>query len=757
MRKHKKNAEYPGIFGRIALVVCGSGLALAALLYISFSGTVSGLIQSYTADQLYQIRDATDLMLENAKSTLLQYSANPDASRLLNAGSLGDLDTYLLLRNVQSASVGVPYSDKLYLYNQSMGRIYFQGKVYTTASFPDQDIVARLTDAGAVRKLYPISRSVPAYSSFQLGAGQTEEVYTFIFWESSPPAGAAVLNLSLQEIKSMIQSRNSDLGREIVITDAQGNVELGSQAYPFASNIGADPAFRSIYASGRDFGYSVQKIGGKPFLISYVSSDIFSWKYIRITPYAVISGSLLKSLLWALVIFLGVSLVALFAGSRLSKRLSGTIRRALAELEKKRRLEAGGVYAQRQKLLNEFLLCSGGDAGALSKRLAQAGIGFALDEPFRLVLLRIDRYQAYCATYAPEDRELFGYGVVNILNELSASMPRHEAADTGRGVFALIWNGASNGPLGDDEAVFRIVSEMQAGIRSYLGMTCSVAVGGVLGQFSELHDGFAEGMEAMSYRLCFGAGSVIDAAQVRLLKKKDAEPPEADVRGMLDRLFLGDEDAALADYDKILALAETCSFTSMQMSVLRILLALKGRMEERGMPSGAVNMEHYYQLMRDMPEMDSLEPLHREIGGLFGDIAARVRAFAQEQDTRLGKQLQQVRDTVGQRFHDPGFSAESLAACLNVNPGPLKRSFKADMGESLSEYINQIRLQKAKELLEGGDSPVSEIALLCGFSNVNYFYTLFKKKNGITANEYRNLNRISDGNGGDGEVPRAVE
>ncbi|MBO6286624.1 MAG: helix-turn-helix transcriptional regulator, partial [Bacilli bacterium] len=63
--------------------------------------------------------------------------------------------------------------------------------------------------------------------------------------------------------------------------------------------------------------------------------------------------------------------------------------------------------------------------------------------------------------------------------------------------------------------------------------------------------------------------------------------------------------------------------------------------------------------------------------------------------------------------------------------------FKKEIGKTINEYIIDRKLSKAKSLLKNTDRSLSEIAYFLCFSTQTYFHTLFKKKYGITPNEYR--------------------
>ncbi|MDO6602846.1 substrate-binding domain-containing protein [Arenibacter palladensis] len=83
------------------------------------------------------------------------------------------------------------------------------------------------------------------------------------------------------------------------------------------------------------------------------------------------------------------------------------------------------------------------------------------------------------------------------------------------------------------------------------------------------------------------------------------------------------------------------------------------------------------------------------------------------------------------------FNVEQLAVDLAISRMQLYRKVKATLGINVSDYLNNFRLDKAKQLLEKTDLTVSEIAYKTGFSSPNYFSTVFKKKYGAPPNSIR--------------------
>ena len=78
-----------------------------------------------------------------------------------------------------------------------------------------------------------------------------------------------------------------------------------------------------------------------------------------------------------------------------------------------------------------------------------------------------------------------------------------------------------------------------------------------------------------------------------------------------------------------------------------------------------------------------------------------------------------------------------LATVVNLSSGRLAHLFKSEVGVSPQRYLNNIRMEKAKELLENGVLSGKEIAAEVGIPNASRFCRSFKARYGLTPKEYR--------------------
>ncbi len=83
-------------------------------------------------------------------------------------------------------------------------------------------------------------------------------------------------------------------------------------------------------------------------------------------------------------------------------------------------------------------------------------------------------------------------------------------------------------------------------------------------------------------------------------------------------------------------------------------------------------------------------------------------------------------------------TVEEIAGSVHISGSACLRCFHQVMGTTPIQYVKNLRLEKAAELLKTTGKTAKEIALECGFNDVSYFTKSFREKTGCTPREYRN-------------------
>lgn len=96
-----------------------------------------------------------------------------------------------------------------------------------------------------------------------------------------------------------------------------------------------------------------------------------------------------------------------------------------------------------------------------------------------------------------------------------------------------------------------------------------------------------------------------------------------------------------------------------------------------------------------------------------------------------------ARSIIEANYDNESFGCPELCDALQMSRSHVHRKLIAELNISTSEFIKQIRLEKAKQLLVETSQPINEIAYKVGYSDANYFSRSFSKIYGIPPSQCR--------------------
>ena len=92
--------------------------------------------------------------------------------------------------------------------------------------------------------------------------------------------------------------------------------------------------------------------------------------------------------------------------------------------------------------------------------------------------------------------------------------------------------------------------------------------------------------------------------------------------------------------------------------------------------------------------------------------------------------------------YEKDITLESLSQHLHISKNHLSHIFIKNTGLKFTNFINNVRIDKSKKLINETNSSISYISNICGFKNQSYFSTVFKKYEKISPLEYRKKSRL---------------
>lgn len=114
----------------------------------------------------------------------------------------------------------------------------------------------------------------------------------------------------------------------------------------------------------------------------------------------------------------------------------------------------------------------------------------------------------------------------------------------------------------------------------------------------------------------------------------------------------------------------------------------------------------------------------------------KVKTSEQNISNRI--EIEKALEFIGGRFTEK-VALEDIARHVNYSPSHFSRLFKKEVGKTVPDYINTLRLNAAKKKLESGIENITEVAYSCGFSSPSHFASAFKAKFKCTPSDYSGM------------------
>lgn len=100
--------------------------------------------------------------------------------------------------------------------------------------------------------------------------------------------------------------------------------------------------------------------------------------------------------------------------------------------------------------------------------------------------------------------------------------------------------------------------------------------------------------------------------------------------------------------------------------------------------------------------------------------------------------LQELKHAVEENYSNPEFGVDEIANLLNISRSSLNRKMRDILNTTANNYIRDRKIAKAEELLRTSTLQINEICYKVGFTTPSYFIKCFRKKYGMSPNEYAN-------------------
>lgn len=268
------------------------------------------------------------------------------------------------------------------------------------------------------------------------------------------------------------------------------------------------------------------------------------------------------------------------------------------------------------------------------------------------------------------------------------------------------------------------------------GLECIITAGDMVDTLEELSVSHQSALARMKDHFFYDEPGMIGPDSLKLKTGLPARPQEAEssLAPLVDRLYFAMDIGNLAvipsliqESGDILTAAGLSEMAVKSYYVRTVtLLTNKLSLQYKELNQAHSRMDGQIQ---QIYKHTSLPQLQRYITGLLEQYAGGL--IRDDMDVLMKRMLDLIH-----RHYDENLKLETLADVFTYSSAYLGKLFKNSTGSSFNTYLDKIRIERSKELLDQG-CKIHQAAAEVGFSNVDYFREKFKKIEGISPSVYR--------------------
>ncbi|WP_068777065.1 response regulator [Paenibacillus sp. FJAT-26967] len=272
-------------------------------------------------------------------------------------------------------------------------------------------------------------------------------------------------------------------------------------------------------------------------------------------------------------------------------------------------------------------------------------------------------------------------------------------------------------------------------IKRHFGFNVTVGLGNPGAGCASIRKSYMESIVALQNRMALSGDEVIDYSAVESRTANIGFYPSEINENLLLHLRLHDWDGIQADlkeiYDYIRERHLSGDYTYMILAGL-VSLCLTHIYEVEKTVDEVFGSDFLpYREIRNKP---SLESTFEWLSGMY---LATMNASGSGKLSKAAKLLSLARSYIDEHYKNNELKVEEVSNHLYINSRYLRKIFKNELGLSVNDYITEVRMQKAKDLLSSGNNiRLSDISEMVGYSDPGYFSKTFKKHVGLSPSEY---------------------
>lgn len=578
--------------------------------------------------------------------------------------------------------------------------------------------------------------------------------------------GAVAVNVKEDLLYGLIRNQEEADRGETFVIDQEGIVVLHGDKTMLGKDISEYSYIRQILEANERSGTLKAEVDQTASSLFHVRAEYPNWTIVRVVPDVQLNRPLIlirnTLLALALLLFVAASVFAVMIGRwtykpvnrfihSMSNHLTGsaktpanrkytdefqyfesTVQDILLEREQLNRQVNESKPLIKWQLMSELLTNPHHKVETLTPYMYMLGLKL---HPGHYVAMSVE-FDNRDEIPTARDLQLYAYALCNVAEELMNAESQGLAAEMDNGKCAVIMSFEDeDDPKRHMLRAVAVADLMKDFVQEYFNRTITIGIGDMVSGVQRIPHSYKQSVEALSYKLVMGGNAIITQEDLvggespqfyRLLAMTD---------GMVGSVKLLDVERMQQQVHRWFA-----CFTEQNVPPEMIVQLIIQCLMKTATAAAEIGVEE----TEWFPELQLHDALSRyeQVGQLeqftvqsLTSLIERIKSLRSKRE-RNGA-VEQVLLYIHEHYRRSDLSLNLLASEFRLSVSHLSKLFKEHTECNFIDYLMDLRMGKAKELLTETEGLIREIAEQVGYTNVNSFVRIFKKTTGLTPSEYR--------------------
>ena len=724
-------------------------LLLSIVFYNSLIEAFYDELTEKNIDMLMQVKDTIDTKLKELWNISVHVESNPDLSKFnVSENIMSQMNAVKVLRSYRFTN---SFAEEILLYYHGDNILYSSSGTYNPYSF--LNVIYRYHNWNEEQFMNDVSNVViPSvrHSEKVTPMFSKEQKYvTYMLplpYSGSNRYATLIFLINDYTLGSILKNAASNNETNVIILDKDGEIITCSEEVEYLelSNLASIANLSSgVYSN-------TTALNSNEYFVCSVKSEYSDWTYMLLTP----EGSVLQKpralkakALYAIpvVFLLGIGVIYLvmhisyfpirklksFVEELLGNSLSGSneiesVKQAFENISRKSKSLMQKIEishpAVKDSLLSNLIRGQFKNIDEFNEKGKDFGLVFS--KPYFLVAV----------FYLGKSKNISSHTIINIVEKHMVDKIECFGKDMIDSSLVFILSTSDN----EHVKIRSLFSCLLNYLNQNFDLNITIGIGNIYKATDDIGKSYLEAFTAVDYRMIKGSNEVILFNDISTDVKKIQYPSNEVISQLELALLHGDAVTT----NKILE--ETVQY--IKKNSISLFVAKLYCYDIINTILKAINrINRVYSINVNYPEIETLSKFEtvEQLADLVRNISHELCKFIHEYMYNQKKdRISDFKNYIKEHYNDYDFSVQRMADYFQITASNLSHYFKEQAGENITDYVDYLRIEKAKNLLLSTDDCLQDIVNKIGYVNVPSFIRKFKKITGITPGMYRELNTI---------------